>query len=137
MASPPSQHHIVAKARADDGITTQIKNQSGAADTQITTIFGGSADQRLERTVSAGRVVDALSSEEAFAAATLANGPDKLDGFNNRNTSQARNAFNQLKSTATAHLGSLGSTRFGTAVFNVTPKAQSGCGDAEKALASA
>ncbi len=133
--------------RADDGIEsgafeTQIGNQWDAADTQIQTIFGG--DGTLERTLSASRVVDAfdrlvdaLSSEEDFAAATLANGPDKLQGFTNRTAKQASEAFNRLKSTATARLGVLGSTRFGAAVWNQTGNATAAYGTAERAQAFA
>ena len=135
--------------RRDDGIdqdsfNAQILVQWGKADTEVTKIFGGTASGRLERTTSESRVVDAfdrlveaLSSEEAFAAATLANGPDKLQGFDNRNANQARDAFNRLKSTATARLGALGSTRFGVAVFNSTPNAKAAYNDAEKAQAFA
>ncbi len=135
--------------RRDDGIDqgsfdAQILVQWGKADTEVTKIFGGTASGRLERTISESRVVDAfdrlveaLSSEEAFAAATLANGPDKLQGFDNRNANQARDAFNRLKSTATARLGALGSTRFGVAVFNSTPNAKAAYNDAEKAQAFA
>ena len=135
--------------RRDDGIEQdafdlQIRLQWGKADTEVTKIFGGTAEGRLERTLSEGRVVDAfdrlvdaLSSEEKFAAATLANGPDKLQGFDNRNASQASAAFNRLKSTATARLGSLGSTRFGVAVFNSTPNAKNAYGNAEMAQAFA
>ncbi len=135
--------------RRDDGIdegsfNAQILVQWGKADTEVTKIFGGTASGRLERTISESRVVDAfdrlveaLSSEEAFAAATLANGPDKLQGFDNRNANQARDAFNRLKSTATARLGALGSTRFGVAVFNSTPNAKAAYNDAEKAQAFA
>ena len=135
--------------RRDDGIEQdafdlQIGLQWGKADTEVTKIFGGTAAGRLERTVSESRVVDAfdrlveaLSSESAFAAATLANGPDKLQGFDNRNANQARDAFNRLKSTATARLGNLGSTRFGVAVFNSTPNAKNDFKDAEKAQAFA
>ena len=135
--------------RADDGIEDdafgdQIDNQWDAADAAVKTIFGGSP--ALERTTSASRVVDAfdrlvdaLSSEEAFAAATLANGPDKLQGFANRNASQASAAFNRREHTATARLGSLGSTRFGAAMYNVlgNKRAQEGFGDAERAQAFA
>ena len=135
--------------RRDDGIEQdafdlQIRLQWGKADTEVTKIFGGTAAGRLERTLSESRVVDAfqrlvdaLSSEEAFAAATLANGPDKLQGFDNRNANQASAAFNRLKSTATARLGSMGSTRFGVAVFNSTPNAKNDFKDAEMAQAFA
>ena len=65
---------------------TQIGRQWDAADAELETLFGG--DRSLERTSSPGRVVDAfdrvvaaLSSAEAFAAATLAGGPDRLQGF--------------------------------------------------------
>ncbi len=135
--------------RADAGISdtafdAQILIQWGKADDAVTDIFGGPAAGRLERTTSESRVVDAfdrlvdaLSSEEAFAAATLANGPDKLQGFDNRNATQARDAFNRLKSTATARLASSGSTRFGVAVFNFTPNAKNPYNDAESAQAFA
>ena len=133
--------------RNDDGIDNdafnrQIDNQWDEADKQIKAIFGGSPE--LERTASASRVVDAfdrvvnaLSSEEAFAAATLADGPDQLDGFITRTAANVGATFNRNKSTATARLGAIGSTRFGAAVYNETDKAQSGFGDAERAQAFA
>ena len=132
----------------DEGITrdvlnTQVNAQWGAADTQLRSIFGED-DRMLEREASPDRVVDAfdrvieaLSSEEAFAAAMLANGPDALQGFLERNATQAAAAFNRPKSTSTARLGVLGSTRFGVATFNETDKAQSGFGDAERVQAFA
>ena len=137
--------------RRDEGITqiafnSQIGVQWGKADTQIANVFGGSAEQRLERTTSASRVVDAfdrlvdaLSSEESFAAATLENGPDKLQGFDVRNATQARDAFNRNAWTAAARLGSRGSTRFGAAMFNELGdnKAKGGFGSAERAQAFA
>ena len=133
--------------RADDGITdtaftAQIENQWSKADDQIQDIFGGS--QQLERTLSASRVVDAfdrlvdaLSSEENFLAASLANGPDKLQGFHDRTAGNVGATFNRLESTATARLGALRSTRFGAAVFNSTPNAKAAYGTAEAAQAFA
>ena len=133
--------------RADDGITDgafgdQIDNQWDKADDEIQDIFGGS--QTLERTLSASRVVDAfdrlvdaLSSEENFLAASLANGPDKLQGFHDRTNGNVGATFNRRESTATARLGVLGSTRFGAAVFNSTPNAKNDYGDAEAAQAFA
>ena len=158
--------NIVAKARADmakirdrvaglvelkqdgglDGpaLTTQLLRQWAAADTVVTSVFGGTAEGRLERTTSESRVldafdrlVDALSSESAFAAATLANGPDKLQGFDNRNAAQAAQAFGRVKWLSTARLGALGSTRFGAAVWNETATAKAGHGDPERAQAFA
>ena len=125
---------------------SQIIVQWGKADAEVTKIFGGESEQRLERTTSASRVVDAfdrlvdaLSSEEAFAAATLENGPDKLQGFDARNATQARDAFNRNAWTAAARLGSRGSTRFGAAMFNElgNNRAKAGFGGAERAQAFA
>ena len=135
----------------DDGISRsvlddQVDDKWDDADDQLATIFGSGTANRvgnsvtLEREASPARVVDAfdrlvaaLSSEEAFAAATLAGGPDAMQGFLTRTAAQATAAFNRPKSTATARLGALGSTRFGAATFNETDKAQSGFGDAERA----
>ena len=139
----------------DDGISRsvlddQVDDKWDDADDQLATIFGSGTANRvgnsitLERETSPSRVVaafdrvvEALSSEEAFAAATLAGGPDALQGFLTRTAAQASAAFNRLKSTSTARLGTLGSTRFGAATFNETDKAQSGFGDAERVQAFA
>ena len=139
----------------DDGLDRsalddQVGDKWDDADDQLATIFGTGTANRvgnsitLERETSPSRVVDAfdrlveaLSSEEAFAAATLAGGPDALQGFLERNAAQASAAFNRLKSTAAARLGTLGSTRFGAATFNETDKAQSGFGTAERVQAFA
>ena len=158
--------NIVAKARADmakirdrvaglvalkqdgglDGpaLTTQLLRQWVAADGVINDVFGGTGEGRLERTTSESRVldafdrlVDALSSESAFAAATLANGPDKLQGFDNRTAAQAAQAFGRVKSVSTARLGALGSTRFGAAVWNETGNAKAGHATPERAQAFA
>ena len=158
--------NIVAKARADmvkirdfvaglvelkqDGgltqaaLNTQLLRQWTAADEVIQDVFGGTGEGRLERTTSESRVldafdrlVDALSSESAFAAATLANGPDKLQGFDNRNAAQAAQAFGRVKSVSTARLGALGSTRFGAAVWNETGNAKAGHATPERAQAFA
>ena len=135
----------------DEGISRsvldgQVDDKWDDADAQLATVFGsGTADRvgnsiTLEREASPARVVaafdrvvEALRSEEAFAAATLAGGPDAMQGFLERNAAQASAAFNRSKSTAAASLGALGSTRFGAATFNETDKAQSGFGDAERA----
>ena len=139
----------------DDGISRsvlddQVDDKWDDADDQLATIFGSGTANRvgnsitLEREASPARVVaafdrvvEALSSEEAFAAATLAGGSDALQGFLKRNAAQASVAFNRPKSTAAARLGVLGSTRFGVATFNETDKAQSGFGDAERVQAFA
>ena len=139
----------------DDGISRsvlddQVDDKWDDADDQLATIFGSGTANRvgngvtLEREASPARVVaafdrvvEALSTEEAFAAATLAGGPDALQGFLTRTAAQATAAFNRPKSTATARLGVLGSTRFGAATFNETDKAQSGFGDAERVQAFA
>ena len=139
----------------DDGLDrsaldNQVDDKWDDADDQLATIFGTGTANRvgnsvtLERETSPARVVaafdrvvEALSSAEAFAAATLAGGPDALQGFLERNPAQASAAFNRLKSTSTARLGTLGSTRFGAATFNETEKAQSGFGDAERVQAFA
>ena len=127
----------------DDGISdgafdSQIANQWNRADTQVRTIFGGT--DTLERTTSESRVVDAfdrlvdaLSSAEAFAAATRAGGPDKLQGFADRTAAQATAAFQRAEWAGSATLGALGSTRFGAAAYNATDKATAGLGDAERA----
>ena len=123
-------------------LTTQLGNQWNAADKQIEAVFAG--DRALERTTSETRVLDAfdrvieaLSSEAAFAAATLDGGPDQLQGFATRSAAAAAAAFNRRESKATARLGALGSTRFGAAVFNQTTRVQDGFGTAERAQAFA
>ena len=139
----------------DDGVERsflddRVEDKWADADAQIATIFGSGTANRvgnsvmLEREASPARVVaafdrvvEALSTEEAFAAATLAGGPDAVQGFLERNAAQASAAFNRSKSTAAARLGVLGSTRFGAATFNETDKAQSGFGDAERVQAFA
>ena len=139
----------------DDGLDrsaldNQVDDKWDDADAQIATIFGSGTANRvgnsitLEREASPARVVaafdrvvEAMSSEQAFAAATLAGGPDAMQGFLERNPAQASAAFNRSKSTAAARLGALGSTRFGAATFNETDKAQSGFGDAERVQAFA
>ena len=139
----------------DDGISRsvlddQVDDKWDDADDQLATIFGSGTANRvgnsitLEREASPARVVaafdrvvEALSTEEAFAAATLAGGPDAMQGFLERTAAQASVAFNRLKSTSAARLGALGSTRFGAATFNETDKAQSGFGDAERVQAFA
>ena len=139
----------------DDGISRsvldgQVDDKWDDADDQLATIFGSGTANRvgnsvtLEREASPARVmaafdrvVEALSTEEAFAAATLAGGPDAMQGFLTRNAAQAAAAFNRPKSTAPARLRALGSTRFGAATFNETDKAQSGFGDAERVQAFA
>ena len=141
--------------RQDDGITTeafntQVRLQWEAADVLIDTLFGLNTDftpeaegankpALLERTDSQNRVVDAfnrlveaLSTEEAFAAATLANGPAYLQGFRTRNANQARDAFNRVEWTASSTLGVLGSTRFGAAVYNASDHAAATPGDADR-----
>ena len=131
-------------------LDNQVDDKWDDADAQIATIFGSGTANRvgnsitLEREASPARVVaafdrvvEALSSEQAFAAATLAGGLDAMQGFLERNPAQASAAFNRSKSTAAARLGVLGSTRFGAATFNETDKAQSGFGDAERVQAFA
>ena len=131
-------------------LDNQVDDKWDDADDQLATIFGSGTANRVgnsitfEREASPARVVAAfdrvvaaLSSEEAFAAATLAGGPDAMQGFLERNPAQASAAFNRLKSTSTARLGTLGSTRFGAATFNETDKAQSGFGAAERVQAFA
>ena len=133
----------LVELRRDDGISSdvfkvQVDRQWEAADKQVRTIFGGT--ETLERTTSERRVVDAfdrlvdaLSSEEAFAAATLEGGRDKLQGFHDRTAAQASTAFNRAKWTAAARLGVLRSTRFGAAAYNSTDNAKADHGDAERA----
>ena len=131
-------------------LDNQVDDKWDDADDQLATIFGSGTANRvgnsitLEREASPARVVaafdrvvEALSTEEAFAAATLAGGPDAMQGFLERNAAQASAAFNRLNSTAAARLGALGSTRFGAATFNETDKAQSGFGAAERVQAFA
>ena len=134
----------IVELRRIEGITSdafddQITRQWTAAETLVRDLFG---DQmlELERTESQSRVVDAfsqlvaaLSSEEAFAAATLKDGPGKLQGFAELSASDAPKAFNRTKWTASSTLGTLGSTRFGAAVYNETPNAVTEHGDAERA----
>ena len=139
----------------DDGLDrsaldNQVEDKWDDADDQLATIFGTGTANRVgnsvtlereaspDRVVAAfDRVVEALSTDEAFAAATLAGGPDAMQGFLERNAAQASASFNRLKSTAAASMGALGSTRFGAATFNETDKAQSGFGDAERVQAFA
>lgn len=134
----------IVELRRIEGITSdafddQVDRQWTAAETLVRDLFG---DQmlELERTESQSRVVDAfnqlvaaLSSEEAFAAATLKDGPGKLQGFAELSASNATKAFNRTKWTASSTLGTLGSTRFGAAVYNETPNAVTEHGDAERA----
>ena len=129
---------------SDTLFTSQVLVQWGKADDEIDKIFGATDDERLERVTSPSRVVDqfnrviaALDSEESLAAATLKGGPDKLDGFNERNATQAAQIFNRLKWTAAARFGALGSTRFGAAMWNQTTHAQAGPGGADRAQAFA
>ena len=138
---------LVALRREDGGLTElvftqQLNTQWDNADEEIEKIFPG--DRLLERTLSVSRVVDAfqrvvdaLSSEEAFAAATLDGGPDKLQGFNNRSPADAAKAFNRVKWNAEARLGAIGSTRFGAAMYNSTVTAQQGPGPADRVQAFA
>ena len=133
--------------RRDGGITTaafdtQVGNKWTAAEKELENIFPAGVD--LEETTSESRVVgafdrlvDALSSLEAFQAATLADGPDKIAGFQNRNATQAGAAFNRSKHSSVATLGTLGSTRFGAAMYNETLRAVAGLGAAERAQAFA
>ena len=130
--------------RRDGGLDSesfrvQVGRQWAAADTLVNRLFGTSG-ATLERTTSVSRVVDAfdrivdaLSSEEAFAAATLADGPNQLQGFKTRNATQAVQAFNRVAWTASGTLGTLGSTRFGAAVYNSTDNVTAGLGDADLA----
>ena len=130
--------------RRDGGLDSesfgvQVGRQWAAADTLVNRLFG-TTGATLERTMSVSRVVDAfdrlvdaLSSEEAFAAATLADGPNQLQGFKTRNATQAAQAFNRVAWTASGTLGTLGSTRFGAAVYNSTDNVTAGLGDAERA----
>ena len=130
--------------RRDGGLDSesfrvQVGRQWAAADTLVNRLFG-TTGATLERTTSVSRVVDAfdrivdaLSSEEAFAAATLADGPNQLQGFKTRNATQAVQAFNRVAWTASGTLGTLGSTRFGAAVYNSTNNVTAGLGDAERA----
>ena len=142
----------LVELRQVDGITPeafdeQVERQWNAADDLVAALFGTSTmddsdpPQRIEllertdsqnRVVEAfNRVVEALSTEEDFAAATLANGPGRLQGFPTRNANQARDAFNRVKWTASSSLGVLGSTRFGAAVYDETAHAAAGPGDAD------
>ena len=156
MAKIRDRVAALVELRQDDGITSdafdaQVELQWNAADALVATLFGTSTmepdpdspgDMRrielLERTDSQNRVVEAfdrvveaLSSEEDFAAATLKNGPRRLLGFSERTAAQARQAFNRVKWTASSTLGVLGSTRFGAAVYNETDHAAAAPGDAD------
>ena len=153
MAKIRDRVAALVELRQDDGITSdafdaQVELQWNAADALVATLFGTSTMsdddppariELLERTDSQNRVVEAfdrvveaLSSEEDFAAATLKNGPSRLLGFSERTATQARQAFNRVKWTASSTLGVLGSTRFGAAVYNETDHAAAGPGDADR-----
>ncbi len=113
------------------------------AEAQIKKIFG-SAHGDLEEVLHEDRVVDAfdelvaaLSSVEAFTAATDADGPDFIAGFRGRTAAQAAAAFGRTASTATAALSVLGDVRYGAATFNETATATDGLGPAELAQAFA
>ncbi len=113
------------------------------AEAQIRKIFG-SAHGDLEEVLHEDRVVDAfdelvaaLSSVEAFTAATDADGPDFIAGFRGRTAAQAAAAFGRTASTATAALSVLGDVRYGAATFNETAVATDGLGPAELAQAFA
>ena len=135
--------------RRDGGITTtafntQVTKKWEDAEDELENIFPDGVD--LEETTSESRVVgafdrlvDALSSLEAFQAATLKDGPDKIAGFQNRNATQATAAFNRSEHSSAATLGRLGSTRFGAAMYNQPNegKAVNGLGAAERAQAFA
>ena len=125
---------------------TQINRQWDAADDVALDVFGqtNNADPDLASTTRQGdvvgefdRLVDALSSLEAFQAATTANGPDKVEGFKNLSAAAAETAFNRVEWESTAHLGALGSTRFGAAVWDSRPNATAGLGNPERAQAFA
>ena len=127
-------------------LTGQLILQWNAADKVALAVFGqiDDANPALERTTSESRVldafdrlVDALSSVEAFQAATLANGPDKLQGFKNLGAAAAATAFNRVEWWATARLGTLGSTRFGAAVWNDRDNATANDPNPERAQAFA
>lgn len=134
----------IVELRRIEGITSdafdgQITRQWEAAEKLVRDLFGNQ-ELELERTESQSRVVDAfsqlvaaLSSEEAFAAATLKDGPGRLQGFAELSASNAAKAFNRTKWTASSTLGTLGSTRFGAAVYNETPNATTDHEDAERA----
>ncbi len=82
-------------------------------------------------------LVAALSSVEAFTAATDADGPDYIAGFRGRTAAQAAAAFGRTASTAAAALSVLGDVRYGAATFNETATATDGLGPAELAQAFA
>ena len=153
MAKIRDRVAALVELRQDDGITSdafdaQVELQWNAADALVATLFGTSTMstddpperiELLERTDSQNRVVEAfdrvveaLSSEEDFAAATQKNGPRRLLGFSERTAAQARQAFNRVKWTASSTLGVLGSTRFGAAVYNETDHAAAAPGDADR-----
>ena len=137
--------------RRDGGLTAdalrmQLDVQWVAADKVALDVFGATAgvNPSLEKTTSESRVldafdrlVDALSSVEAFQAATLANGPDKLQGFKNLSAAAAATAFNRVEWWSTARLASLGSTRFGAAVWNNRGNATANDPNPERAQAFA
>ena len=127
-------------------LSGQLILQWNAADKVALAVFGqiDDANPALERTTSESRVldafdrlVDALSSVEAFQAATLANGPDKLQGFKNLGAAAAATAFNRVEWWSTARLGTLGSTRFGAAVWNDRDNATANDPNPERAQAFA
>ena len=129
-----------------NALNAQLLLQWNAADKLALAVFGqiDDANPALERTTSESRVLDAfdrlveaLSSVEAFQAATLANGPDKLQGFKNLGAAAAATAFNRVEWWSTARLGTLGSTRFGAAVWNDRDNATANDPNPERAQAFA
>ena len=66
-------------------------------------------------------ILDALSSEDSFVAATAEGGRGAFDSEKgNLAAGKAADTFNRLKWTATATLGKTGSTRYGTALRQST-----------------
>ncbi len=127
----------------DGGGADRATGKWPQAEAQIRKIFG-SAHGDLEEVLHEDRVVDAfdelvaaLSSVEAFTAATDADGPDYIAGFRGRTAAQAEAAFGRTASTAAAALSALGDVRYGAATFNETAVATDGLGPAELAQAFA
>ena len=70
-------------------------------------------------------VLDALSSEDAFVAATAANGGGVFE-TQELGASAAMDTFNRVMWSATATMGSTGATRYGTAIRKSTTNARTG-----------
>ncbi|MDE0628607.1 MAG: hypothetical protein OXH99_19610 [Bryobacterales bacterium] len=75
-------------------------------------------------------ILDALSSEDAFVAAT-ADGGGGVFASQELGTGAATDAFNRVTWSATATMGATGATRYGTGLRKTTANARSGLSTAE------